>query len=145
LARPTEAPRLLWRREYRKPDGSLREAAQWFIADRGKRWGTGCGFTDRAAAEQKLAAYLSRRRPAAKQTEIRRSYSEDAPLRLDIAAAIAFPDGTMSAEGLRQEHCAGRLTIEAIGGSEYTTLAAIERMRGLCRVPIATSLGRQTE
>jgi hypothetical protein len=58
----------------------------------------------------------------------------DTPLRLHIAAAIAFPDGSMSASGLRREGARGRLTIERIAGKDYTTLASIERMRELCRV-----------
>jgi len=55
------------------------------------------------------------------------------PLRLDVAAAIVFPDGSMTACGLRKEAGRGRLVIERIAGKDYTTLAAIERMRELCR------------
>jgi len=55
-------------------------------------------------------------------------------LRLEIAAAIAFPDGSMTASGLRREAERGRLIIERIAGKDYTTLANIERMRELCRV-----------
>src|ERR1700744_1517716 len=58
----------------------------------------------------------------------------DTPLRLEVAAAIAFPDGSMSASGLRRERDRGRLTTEQIAGKDYTTLANIERMRELCRV-----------
>ena len=57
------------------------------------------------------------------------------PLRLNIAAALAFPDGSMTASGLRRESARGRLVVERIAGKDYTTLAAIERMRELCRVP----------
>src|SRR6201986_4104073 len=56
------------------------------------------------------------------------------PLRLKSAAALAFPDGSMSASGLRREAARGRLVIERIAGKDYTTLANIERMRELCRV-----------
>src|SRR6476620_8278840 len=59
---------------------------------------------------------------------------EDAPLRLDVAAALAFPDGSMTGSGLRRESARGRLIIERIAGKDYTTLANIERMRELCRV-----------
>lgn len=55
------------------------------------------------------------------------------PLRLDIAARIAFPDGSMGAPGLRKERDRGRLVTEKIAGKEYTTLAGIQRMRELCR------------
>jgi hypothetical protein len=57
-----------------------------------------------------------------------------APLRLSIAAAIAFPDGTMTAAGLRREARRGRLVIERVAGKDFTTLASIERMRELCRL-----------
>jgi hypothetical protein len=56
------------------------------------------------------------------------------PLRLGVAAAIAFPDGTMTASGLRREAARGRLVVERIANKDYTTLAQIERMRELCRV-----------
>src|SRR6266436_10391588 len=59
----------------------------------------------------------------------------DTPLRLGVAAALAFPDGSMTASGLRREGARGRLAIERIAGKDYTTLAAIEEMRALCRVP----------
>jgi len=56
------------------------------------------------------------------------------PLRLSTAAVLAFPDGSMTASGLRRESARGRLVIERIAGKDYTTLANIERMRELCRV-----------
>src|SRR5262249_28612160 len=58
----------------------------------------------------------------------------DTPLRLDVAAALAFPDGSMTASGLRREAERGRLVVERIAGKDYVTLAAIEDMRKLCRV-----------
>jgi hypothetical protein len=51
-----------------------------------------------------------------------------------VAAALAFPDGSMTASGLRREAARGRLVIERIAGKDYTTLANIERMREQCRV-----------
>jgi integrase len=59
----------------------------------------------------------------------------DTPLRLDVAAALAFPDGSMTGSGLRKEAGRGRLVVERVAGKDYTTLADIERMRALCRVP----------
>src|SRR3954471_5847813 len=56
------------------------------------------------------------------------------PLRLSVVAALAFPDGSMTASGLRREGARGRLVIERVAGKDYTTLANIERMRELCRV-----------
>ena len=57
----------------------------------------------------------------------------DTPLRLGVAAALAFPDGSMTASGLRREAERGRLVIERVAGKDFTTLANIERMRELCR------------
>ena len=47
----------------------------------------------------------------------------DTPLRLGVAALLAFPDGSMTAPGLRREAARGRLVIERIAGKDYTTLA----------------------
>ena len=58
----------------------------------------------------------------------------DTPLRLEVAAALAYPDGSMTGSGLRKEAGKGRLVIERVAGKDYTTLADIERMRALCRV-----------
>src|SRR5262245_47486252 len=60
--------------------------------------------------------------------------ADDTPLRLGLAAALAFPDGSMSASGLRREAARGRLAIERIAGKDYTTLRAIQHMRERCRV-----------
>jgi hypothetical protein len=57
----------------------------------------------------------------------------DAPLRLSRPAEIAFPNGGMTASGLRHEAAKGRLTIERIAGKDFTTLAAINDTRKLCR------------
>jgi hypothetical protein len=57
----------------------------------------------------------------------------DTPLRLAVAAALAYPDGSMTASGLRKEAGRGRLVIERTAGKDYTTLAAIAEMRKLCR------------
>src|ERR1700738_902778 len=58
----------------------------------------------------------------------------DTPLRLGIAARIAFPDGSMTVAGLRREAARGLLVIERVAGKDYTTLRNIEEMRELCRV-----------
>lgn len=58
---------------------------------------------------------------------------KDAPLRLAVAAEVAFPFGGMTAAGLRKEAARGRLAIERIAGKDYTTLTAIEAMRERCR------------
>lgn len=62
-----------------------------------------------------------------------KAITAETPLRLAIAAAMAFPDGSMTESGLRKEAGRGRLVIERIAGKDYTTLQAIAEMRKLCR------------
>jgi hypothetical protein len=75
----------------------------------------------------------------------------DTPLRLEDADRRAFPVGGITVSGLRKEAARGRLEIEVIAGKQFTTLRAIERMRGLCRVKKEQGSGsnlqptRQTE
>ena len=63
---------------------------------------------------------------AAKNQQLRH-FKDDEPIRLAVAAAAAFPDGSMSASGLRREAAKGRLAIERIAGRDYTTLQAIDQ------------------
>jgi hypothetical protein len=65
-----------------------------------------------------------------------RDVARDAPIRLSTAAALAFPDGTMTVSGLRREALRGRLITERIAGKDFTTLDNVDRMRELCRVQI---------
>jgi hypothetical protein len=58
----------------------------------------------------------------------------DTPLRLNVAAALAYPDGSMTDSGLRRERDRGRLVVERVAGKDYTTLGHINRMRELCRL-----------
>jgi hypothetical protein len=58
----------------------------------------------------------------------------DTPLRLDIAAKMAFPAGGMDVAGLRRERDRGNLVVEKIANKEFTTLRNIEEMREKCRV-----------
>jgi hypothetical protein len=60
--------------------------------------------------------------------------TQTTPLRLEVAARIAFPDGSMSVGALRRLIKAGQLTVEVIAGKQYLTLQAIEEMRTKCRV-----------
>jgi hypothetical protein len=72
----------------------------------------------------------------------------DTPLRLDVAAAMAFPNGGVTAATLRREAARGNLVIERIANKDFTTLAAIDRMRELCRStgprPSTTDAGPRT-
>ena len=70
----------------------------------------------------------------ARKLPARDQIAEDTPLRLNIAAAFAYPDGSMTASGLRRESARGRLLIERTAGKDYTTLGAIRQMRDLCRL-----------
>jgi hypothetical protein len=56
------------------------------------------------------------------------------PLRLEVAARLAFPDGSMTVSALRRLVVGGKLDHEFIAGKYYVTLAAIEEMRSKCRV-----------
>jgi hypothetical protein len=58
----------------------------------------------------------------------------DTPLRLDVAAKVAFPGGGVTASSLRNERKAGRLLTEMVANKEFTTLRDIQEMRKLCRV-----------
>jgi hypothetical protein len=58
----------------------------------------------------------------------------DTPLLLDVAAALAFPDRSMTGSWLRREIARGRLEGWKAGGKIYTTLAAIEAMWERCRL-----------
>src|SRR6266478_3443823 len=56
------------------------------------------------------------------------------PLRLQVAAQLAFPDGSITASALRRIAATGKLDHEKIAGKIYVTLNSIERMRSRCRV-----------
>jgi len=58
----------------------------------------------------------------------------NAPLRLDVAARLAFPDGSIGVSALRREAARGRLTLWKIAGKDMTTLAEIGSMIERCRV-----------
>lgn len=63
-----------------------------------------------------------------------RNISPTSPLRLEVAARLAFPDGSMTIRGLRRQIARGRLAYEVIAGKHYTTLADIDEMRKRCRI-----------
>jgi hypothetical protein len=60
------------------------------------------------------------------------SIDDDTLLRLGIAAAVEFPDGSIGASGLRREAQSGRLRIWRIAGKDYTTRRALREMRSRC-------------
>ena len=75
----------------------------------------------------------------------RSEISADTPLRLGVAAAIVFPDGSMTASGLRREAARGRLVVEHIAGKDYTTLRNIGRMRELRALLVANQATEEFE
>ena len=58
----------------------------------------------------------------------------DTPLRLGVAAKLAFPDGSISVNSLRREIAAGRLEAMKIAGKHFVTLDGIRELGKLCRV-----------
>jgi hypothetical protein len=63
-----------------------------------------------------------------------RIVDRNSPLRLARAAELAFPNGGMTASGLRKEVAKGRLTIYRVANKDFVTLAAIDDMLAACRV-----------
>jgi hypothetical protein len=63
------------------------------------------------------------------------SITPTTPLRLEVAAALAFPGGGMTASGLRKEHVKGNLVFERIANKDFVTLHAIQEMRERCAKP----------
>jgi hypothetical protein len=57
------------------------------------------------------------------------------PLRLDVAARIFFPDGSITGRSLEREAGRNNLDVMHIAGKTFTTLADIARMCERCRVP----------
>ena len=68
-------------------------------------------------------------RTRAPHTDLPANIGPDTPLRLAVAAKLAFPGGGITAASLRREAMAGRLVIERIAGKDFTTLTHIENMR----------------
>src|SRR5271157_1545916 len=55
-------------------------------------------------------------------------------IRLETAAKIAFPDGSVTVSALRKQIKLGRLIAWLVGGKYLTSLNEIERMLETCRV-----------
>src|SRR5688572_10213959 len=73
---------------------------------------------------------------------------DDTPLRLDLAARLAFPDGSIGVSALRKERKRNRLRVWRIAGKDMTTLAEIKRMMERCLVDDSQRVcgsGRQPE
>src|SRR6266403_581502 len=75
-----------------------------------------------------------RKRPGTCRIPAPEMVTPTTPLRLEVAARLAFPDGSMTVSALRRLVVGGKLDHEFIAGKYYVTLAAIEEMRSKCRV-----------
>ncbi|TXM64349.1 hypothetical protein FV226_26640 [Methylobacterium sp. WL12] len=64
----------------------------------------------------------------------REEVNNDTPLRLDVAAELSFPDGSIGQSSLRREASRGRLRVWRVAGKDMTTLAEIRRMMDQCLV-----------
>lgn len=67
MPRPSKGARLVWRSEYRRPDGRLVSKAGWYIEDAGKRYSTGCGKSALEEAQRRLAEYISEKHQPARE------------------------------------------------------------------------------
>ncbi|MEH2510180.1 hypothetical protein V1291_001534 [Nitrobacteraceae bacterium AZCC 1564] len=85
------------------------------------------------------------KKPLKPVTEDIKDVTPTTPLRLETAAKLAFPDGSMKLAGLRREIARGRLAYEVIAGKHYTTLTDIEDMRRLCRVDARAAGARSSQ
>jgi hypothetical protein len=63
----------------------------------------------------------------------RHEVDDDTALLLDVAARLAFPDGSVSGLVLRRAASRDELQTERLGGRVYTTLAWIREWRTRCR------------
>lgn len=72
----------------------------------------------------------------------RSEIQEDTPLRLEVAAALAFPDEGVTVSGLRRERDAGRLATFFVAGKEFTTLKDMAYMVATCRGRSPSSVAR---
>jgi hypothetical protein len=71
------------------------------------------------------------RRPRLPELEL---IGDDTLLRLQIAAKLEFPDGSITASGLRGEALKGRLKTWKIAGKQFTSRAALRELREQCLV-----------
>jgi len=56
------------------------------------------------------------------------------PIMLEAAARIAFPDGSMTVSGLRNEIRKGNLQASKLAGRIYVTISDIQQMRVRCKI-----------
>lgn len=121
---------LIWRLRAEKPAVDLAyldDPAFWSRLG----WSPAAGADQEQEAAPAPASTARRRR---KPLAIPPNVDASTPLRLEIAARLAFPDGSLSVAALRRLAADGLLTIIALRGKHFTTLADIEEMKSKCRV-----------
>jgi hypothetical protein len=120
-------------------DGEAYRAERQSRASRNPRVRPPDGLRTKAAAAAKLGCAIKQPQKHKAKTPQRvpspDTITPTTPLRLDIAAQIAFPDGSIGVSGLRREIERGNLRVEQIAGKTFTTLANIEDMRKKCAIP----------
>jgi hypothetical protein len=76
----------------------------------------------------------ARQESSRKRAAIPDKVERNTPMPLEMAARVAFPDGSMTVSGLRNEIRKGNLPASKIAGRIWVTLNDIERMVESCRV-----------
>ena len=64
-------------------------------------------------------------KPKRKRVSIPDAVTPNTKLRLEAAARLAFPDGSVKAATLRREAAAGHLTVYRVAGKLYTTVTTL--------------------
>jgi hypothetical protein len=99
------------------------------------------GFTARAQGGlQQVVAITERIKSKRKRGPD--NIEPDKPLPLEMAARVAFPDGSMTASGLRNEIKKGNLQASKVAGRIWTTLSNIKRMMERCQITEADDAAR---
>ncbi len=73
-------------------------------------------------------------KPVRKRLLVPKNVTPTTPLRLEIAARLAFPDRSMTISGLRNEIRKGNLQASMLAGRMYVTLDGIQQMRERCNI-----------
>lgn len=128
MSRPSKGARLVWRKESRKPDGSLRSKEGWYIEDGGKRSGTGCGRRELDEAEKQLSEHIAKKHTPERQRDRH-------PDLVKVADVIKiYADEVVPNHAKPQETASRLLPIESFFGGK-----ALGQITGkLCREYIAS-------
>lgn len=136
MPRPAKGARLVWRKESRKADGSLRSKAGWYIEDRGKRYPTGCGKDSLEEAQRQLAQHIAEkyipsrernRRPDQVETsDVLTFYGEE------VAPNHSKPKETLARLEVLNDHF-GDMTLADINGKACRDFVAASKSTASAR------------